>query len=188
MDVAAGVAAVVIATGLWAAAIAKLVRPESIRVTLIALGAPVRHSWAAVYVVVAAEASAALLLVIAPRSPLSFAVVVALFGAFAVAGAVALRAHAPIACACFGSSDKPLGWRQLAQLPVVTAMALLVLTTADWTAQDGLALTAAVLLGIGAWWAIRAWPTWQVTRRMRVSLREAQLASNEIEMQVDSHG
>lgn len=188
MDVAAGVAALVIATVLWAGVIAKLARPEGIRLTLISLGAPVRRSWAAVSLLIAAEGGGALLLLLAPRSPVSFAVVVAVFGAFALAGGAALRARTPIACACFGSGDKPLGWRQLVQLPIVAAIAFLVFRNAGWTAQAGLALTAAALLGVGAWWAMRAWPAWQTTRGMRVSLREAAIASNELELQVDARG
>ena len=58
----------------------------------------------------------------------------------------------------------------------------------DWAPQTGLALTAATLLGVAAWWALRVWPTWQRTRAMRVSLREAQMATNRLALEAESHG
>ena len=188
MDLVAGIAALVIATVLLAGAIAKLTRPEGIRVTLIALGMPVRHSWTAAHALIAAETAGALLLLVAPRSPVSFAAVVALFAAFAVAGAAALRTRTPIACACFGSGAKPLGWRQLAQLPIAVAMAFVVARFADWTAQTGLALVAAALLVIGAWWASRVFPLWRSIRATRLTLREARMAQYELELAEESRG
>ena len=99
MGVAAVVAAVLIAMVLWAGVIAKLARPNRIRVTVVALGVPVPASWTAVAALVVAEIGADLVNLLAPGSPISSVVVVVLFGAFAVAGAVARRARAPSACA-----------------------------------------------------------------------------------------
>jgi hypothetical protein len=175
--------ALALAAALFAAAIAKLTRPEGIRVTLVALGVPVRRSWAAVYALIAAETAGAALLLVAPRLPLSAGLVLALFIAFAAAGALALRARSPIACACFGSGSRPLGARQILQLGPAAAAVAVVFRDAAWSAQTGTALVATALLVTAAWAAGRVYPRYAATRAMRLSLREARMATNQLELQ-----
>jgi hypothetical protein len=186
MSAVAVCAALVLSTSLLAAAIAKLTRPDGIRVTLIGLGVPVRRSWPAVYLLIAAETTAAVLLLVAPRWPGSAAAVIALFSAFAVAGAIALRARTPITCACFGGGNTSLGWRQLAQLAPAAIMALATLRYAGWTAQEGFAMSAAALLAIAALAARRVLPAYAATRAMRLSLRQARIASNQLDMESEA--
>lgn len=181
MSAVAVCAALVLSTWLLAAALAKLTRPDGIRVTLIALGVPVRRSWSAVCLLIATETTSAVLLLVAPRWPVSTAAVLTLFSAFAVAGTIALQARTPIACACFGGGTTSLGWRQLSQLPPAAIMAVVTFRYADWTAEEGLAMTAAALLATAALSARRVLPKYATTRAMRLSLRQAQIASNQLE-------
>jgi hypothetical protein len=187
MSAVAVCAALVLSASLLAAAIAKLTRPDVIRVTLIALGVPVRRSWTAVHLLIATEAAAAVLLLVAPRWPVSTGAVLTLFSAFAVAGAIGLRARTPIACACFGGGIASLGWRQIAQLAPAAIMAVATLRYAAWTAEQGLAMSAAALLGVAGLAARRVLPKYATTRAMRLSLRQARIASNELEVGMEGN-
>jgi len=101
----------------------KLAQPEDIRKTIGALGLPGSPIVLAAALGVA-ELGAAALLVVVPASPVTSAVVLALGGAFAVAGALAMTRRVQVHCACLGPAlSGRLGVRQLLSLPLWIAVA-----------------------------------------------------------------
>lgn len=76
-----------------------------------------------------------------------------LTGVFAGAAIKARIARAVIHCACFGGLDARLGWRQVAQAPVLVAISvLLILKPQQWSIAYALATWAIVgVLTMGAW-------------------------------------
>lgn len=120
------VALVMAAVLLWAG-LAKLTHRGGMASTLQALGVPVRWSHRVSGLVPFSEVVTALGVLFSPHSPWTLVAVVALGGAFALAGLVAVLRKERIHCHCFGSSAPGgyLGRRQILALPVWVGGALI---------------------------------------------------------------
>jgi hypothetical protein len=118
--------ALAMATVLLWAGLAKFTHLRGIASTLQALGVPAGWSHRASGLVPLSEVLTALGVLFAPNSPWTLAAVVALSGAFALAGLVAVLRKERIPCHCFGASapGRYLGRTQILALPVWVGGAL----------------------------------------------------------------
>lgn len=180
MTLLAAMVALVLASALMAGAFAKATFPDRLKVTLVALGVPVRWSQAAVRTIILAEAGTACALLIWPSASASLIACLGVFAAFSWAGAKGLRAEGPVACACFTHEDSVLGWRQIAQLPVAGAAAALAHAYGDWRAQEGALLVIAAVAGHALFSLTRIVGPWRRTRAMRLAIRQTRLANQTI--------
>jgi len=103
------------------AAATKIVSFESFRATIVSLGVPIRAAKVAGQAVIVGEILVVgLLLTSRPEAifPLSLLAL-----NFAAAGAVALLKDDLVGCACFGKTERRLGWSQLLALPLWLSVA-----------------------------------------------------------------
>jgi hypothetical protein len=139
------------------AGLAKLLPHNGLAGTLAALGVPGPLRTGLRVAVPAGELLVAVGLLLRPGQWWVWSVVLALAAGFAVAGLLGVRAHEPVACACFGlTGSGVLGWRQVLALPGwILAVGLLAWAEPSWSTADGLTYLAALALGLVA---IRAAP------------------------------
>jgi hypothetical protein len=141
----------------WAG-LEKIRNPASLTATVRALGAPARLAVTAAVVIPAAELVAVVSITAGVPSEIPAALVAALGTAFAVAGVLALRTRTAISCACFGASERSLGWAQVAALPLWLGAAWSVTQMPAYSPRarlESCLVTIASLAAIRAWTAIR---------------------------------
>ncbi|MBO3741484.1 MauE/DoxX family redox-associated membrane protein [Actinoplanes flavus] len=106
----------------------KLVAPKVMRQTLQGLRLPAPGVLN--FVLIAVELTTAILLLTAPRSLVTTAMVVGLGSSFAGAALLAMTRGEVVRCACLGrGTESNLGWMQIALLPVWLSVA--------WVARSG---------------------------------------------------
>ena len=102
--------------------LSKLANPAPIRHTMAVLG--ILSSVPAAFVLAIAEVGAGAALILASNPWLASVPVAILALTFLFAATSALHRHLVVDCACFGSqAGTPLGWRQIAVLPLWLAVA-----------------------------------------------------------------
>lgn len=105
---------------------------------------------------------------LAPSSPAASVVLASLAFGFAGAGLFALRSRRVIRCMCFGGDEAALGWRQLVQLPILLAFAVMLWRRSHleghWYPQM-LPVAAVTLTGIKTFAVARAWDSARDDRR-----------------------
>ena len=176
MTVAAMSTAMVMAAVLLWAGLEKIVDLRATASTVSALGVPARWADRAAGVVPLAEVVTALGVLFAPHSRGALAGVVALGGAFALAGLVAMLRKERIRCNCFGSSGAGvyLGAAQILALPAWLGAALIL----HYGAAQSPPLTTGALLFAAVGLAIATLKVpilWQAVREAhgdRVSAQE----------------
>ena len=135
---------------MWAG-LEKIRSPSSLAASIQALGGPPRFATIAAVIVPVAEL-ATVTFVVAGVSPYLPAALFAVLGvAFATAGARAMQSRAEVACACFGTSERRLGWPQLAGLPLwlLAAWSVIHMPAFGLRERLGCAAAAIVLLTAG---------------------------------------
>lgn len=101
----------------WAG-LEKIRAPFSLAATVRALGAPPRFAAIAAFIVPVAELVTVILVVAGGPAYLPATLFAVLGAAFAAAGLRAIGSRTEIPCACFGISERRLGWPQVAALPL----------------------------------------------------------------------
>lgn len=152
---------------------------DTVQRVLRIVGARARHPVArgAALAVVAAEASAAILMLTGRAPSLAGFVVLGLLALFAAVSVVALVARANIDCNCFGPSGGRLGARTLARTLLLAAVAVAYVFTASrghngWPAAS-LASWVALATATGGFALVIHWvtyldiPVWLVRERRR---------------------
>ena len=165
---------VLLAALLVLSAMAKFVRQDATRDTLIALGIGPSTVRIVAPGVSAIEWILGIALLTLSHSEIIRIAALSVFGLFAVAGAYALWSGREIDCECFGSVySRRLGWRQIALFPAVAA-ALLVTRPIHWSLEDAL-LTLVLVHGATALiFVARFVPYWRSVRLQRLSLASAE--------------
>jgi hypothetical protein len=176
VPVAATSAAVVIAALLLRASLEKFTDLGATAATVSALGVPARWAGLAAGFVAISEVAAALGVLFAPHSRWTQAGVVALGGAFALAGLVAVLRKERIRCNCFGSGAAGafLGPAQILALPAWLGAALIL----HYGVRQNPALATGALLFAAAGLAITTlkvpalWRAVREARGDRISAQE----------------
>jgi hypothetical protein len=101
----------------WAG-LEKIRAPFSLAATIRALGGPPRFAAIAALIVPIAELVTVIFVVTGAPAYLPAALFAILGTAFAAAGLRAMGSRTDIPCACFGISERRLGWPQVAALPL----------------------------------------------------------------------
>jgi hypothetical protein len=101
----------------WAG-LEKIRAPSSLAATVRALGGPPRFATISALIVPIAELVTVILVVAGAPAYLPAALFAVLGTAFAAAGLRAIGSRTEIPCACFGVSERKLGWPQVAVLPL----------------------------------------------------------------------
>lgn len=160
-----GAAQLLLACIFGRAVLNKTVPGRSLRPVVSQIGFPDDIARIVALGVVGLEASAAVGLAIAPARLFPYLLVAILAVAFACAGGWALVTGRRIECGCFGSSrGRPLGWRQLAALPLWLALsAAAAVWVRPWSLETGLGLLCWFVISVVAVRAVRA-----ATKRRRL--------------------
>jgi hypothetical protein len=159
---------------LMLAGLAKLRAPAEFAETLAQLRVPRGLRRVTRYAVPGAELAVAAGLLVLPGAYLPIAGLAGLGTAFAVAGALALRADRPVRCSCFGATGGTLGLRQVLLLPLWLAAAYVLYRGGpQWNAATGLELLAALVVVLGAANAGRVVLAWRAAAATRTAMEEA---------------
>ncbi len=152
----------------WAGT-AKIAQANPVRATISALGFGRPRAIASALGV--AEVSVGLGLLLLPGHPVTALLLGGLACMFGLAGLLALVRGLHVECACFGSHGAaPLGWRQLALMPVWLAIAVSVLAVPPTLADERVAVTLAVLAMVAVLAASRLMPLYLEHRVQRLAI------------------
>lgn len=167
---------IIVAGFLQISAASKAIHPSTASRALLGLGLPGRVAHFIVPAGVAAEETVAAAILLWPRAPGAQMACVALFGAFALVAAFALRRGDAVECGCFGALHRSkLGWAQVVQFTLVVPSIILVsLFAPDWSTQTGLGVLFVVHVAAGAALLSFLSPVWWRIRRDRRSLGSVQ--------------
>ncbi len=169
------------ATTLLVAGSTKLVQPKPVATTLAEMCRTVRgracgpESPLLGRLLGGIEVGLAIVIAVGRSTPAAIALLVFAFG-LAFAGVVGIASHGKVSCACFGRSDRALGWPQIIQLPLWAAAAWSVgqdpLLFGDTTRSDmGLLMLACCSALSTAWLVARLWhEVYPVARHRRADL------------------
>ena len=166
--------AMVMAAVLLCAGLAKFTNLGGIAATLQALGVPATWSQRASGLVPFSEVLTALGVLFAPHSPWTLVAVVALGGAFALAGLVAALRKEQIRCNCFSAAGGYLGLTQILALPAWVGGALILHygIPSPLPPATGASLLAAAGLAIATLKAVALWKVVLEARGDRLSAEE----------------
>jgi hypothetical protein len=162
----------VVAGFLVVSAVAKAIHPNAATAALLELGVSQGLARSGVAGAVVLEAATASAFVMWPRTFNAQLACIALFGGFALVGAVAIGSGRKVECGCFGSLHRTtLGWTQILQFALLAPSVILVgRYIPEWTDQMGLAVLTCVLVGVSSVLVVRVLrPWWQISRD-RISL------------------
>lgn len=127
----------------------------------------------AALIVIGAELLAVTALAIMPSWSWPRVLVALLALSFAGAGIRALGFEEKIRCGCFGGGGAALGWRQVLYLPLWLSLAAVAqYAPPSWSADEGLAGLAALLLVLAAWKLLAEVRLWRVLRGDRMATPE----------------
>ncbi|HEX6526370.1 MAG TPA: MauE/DoxX family redox-associated membrane protein [Streptosporangiaceae bacterium] len=149
--------AIVCAVLAWAG-LEKIRSRSALAATVRALGGTTRFAAMAAIAVPVVELAASASVMVGAPSGVPAVLFAALGMAFVAAGIRAMRSPVVIACACLGASERSLGWKQLASLPLWLLAAWSVLHMPAYGLRVRLAsgvVGMVMLTGIRAWSAIR---------------------------------
>lgn len=123
----------------------------------------------AALILIGAELLAVTAMTIMPSATWPRGLVVLLALSFAGAGIRALGVGEKIKCGCFGRGGAALGWRQVLYLPLWLGLAAAAeFAPPSWSADEGLAGLAALLLALVAWKLLAEVRLWRVLRDDRM--------------------
>ncbi|MFI6458213.1 MauE/DoxX family redox-associated membrane protein [Streptosporangium amethystogenes] len=123
----------------------------------------------ATLLVIGAELLAVTALTIMPSATWPRVLVVLLALSFAGAGIRALGVKEKIRCGCFGGGEAVLGRRQVLYLPLWLGLAVVAeYAPPSWSADEGLAGLATLLLALVAWKLLAEVRLWRVLRGDRM--------------------
>jgi hypothetical protein len=169
LGVAAQIALIAIFT---VAALSKILTFRDLGRTIGRLGLTAVAEKAAI-AVIAAELVAVTGLTVLPSATWPRALIAPLAVAFAGAGIRALGIKEKIKCGCFGNGGAVLGWRQLLDLPLWLALAVLAeASPPSWNTEQGLGGLAALLLALVAWKLVAELRLWRPLREDRIVIPE----------------
>lgn len=172
MTALASALVLLVAVFLLLSAAAKAASPGAATAALIGLGFERGLARFAVGITTAAEAVAAVGLVLWPDSLVAQALCLMLFGLFGIAALLALLSGRAIECGCMGAIHRSkLGWPQLAQFALVgTSVAFVAQYPAAWGRPTAAAVLFAVVVATATVLLAIAVPTWWRVRRARTSI------------------